>query len=324
MTEPPPPLGGVATKAVSPSWSAADFSAPVPESLSQPARIFVPYEQIEGDPFNIRASLPSVLRMCWSIYQHGVLENLIVVEHPSLKRRAEGKLYQLRAGSRRFEAIGRLRDGVEPPPGHPDREAGRKWNWPLDRPVPVLVQGSHGHFEHLIENIERSDPHPWEVGRRIHEILSAGVSSRDLGSRLGRSNGWINRYAHIGEGLAPELIELLRQEKATPNLGELAQLATLRDAFGDPDGQKQIERYRERRARKRRRPRRQDPSSLRATMKRLHYLRNDMPVPSILRPVVDALTHYLEGGEPPGFRQLQEKVIDRVRELLPGSDPEGA
>jgi len=310
--------GGEGGNGASPHiWQESDFRAPSPEALAQPAIIWATHEEIEGDPFNIRESLPGILRLSWSIYQHGLLENLIVVELPADVTRKTGKRFELRAGSRRFEAIRRLIQGVEPPQNSPDRGSGIRWMWPPDRPIPVLVLGSDGHYEHLVENIERSGPQPWEVGRRISEVLGAGVTCRELGQRLGRSNGWVTRYAHIGRGLSPDLIALLTREHVELKLGELAQLAAIRDEFGDPDGPRQIEAYRSRRAKRRKRPRRIDPQSYRATLKRLQYLRADMPVPSILRPVVVAIIDYLEGGERPGFRDLEMHLFDSIRTLSP-------
>ncbi len=303
-------------------WRERDFAAPVPESLARPAIVWVRHDQIEGDPYNIRERLPSVQRMAWSIYRHSLLENLIVIEHPSDKLRAEGKLYQLRAGSRRFEAIRRLIEGIDAPPDSPDRDAGIQWTWPTDRLIPCRVLGSDGHYEHLVENIERNDPHPWEIGRRLNEALSAGVSSRELGTSLGRSNGWVTRYAHIGRGLSPELIAVITSERVELKLGELAQLAAIRDPYGDPDGEAQILAFRERRARRRRRPRRIDPHSFRATIKRLQYLRADMPVPPILRPTVTAIIEYLEGGGRPGFRELEAQLFDQVRAFSPHIETE--
>jgi hypothetical protein len=206
---------------------------------------------------------------------------------------------------------------VTPPAGHPDREAGLSWTWPAEKPLPLLVLGSGGHYEHMVENIERSPPEPWEIGRRVNEILSAGVTSRELGIRLSRSSGWVTRYAHIGRGLAPELIAILRREHAELRIGELAQLAAIRDQFGDPDAEAQIASYRGRRKQRRKRPRRVDPHSFRATIKRLQYLRADMPVPGILRPVVNAIIDYLEGGQPPGFRTLETSLFEKVRAFSP-------
>jgi len=307
-------------------WTPADFAPPVPEALASPALLQLQHAQILGDPFNIRGSLPSVVRLAWSIYQHGLLENLLVVEIPREQRKPGGPEFELRAGSRRFEAMRRLiEEGVEPPPGHPDRELGLTWRWPPDKTISVLVLGSEGHYEHLIENVERSEPYPWEIGRRLNEILSAGVPSRELGTRLGRSGGWVTRYAHIGRGLAPELIDILRREKAEVRMGELAQLAAIRDPYGDPDADKQIELYRARRQKRRRRPRRVDPHSFRATLKRLQYLRGDMPVPALLRPVVSAVISYLEEGTRPEFKTLEERLFAQVEAHSPrfGDDEVG-
>lgn len=298
-------------------WTPRNFEPPVREALEQPAIVHVVHGQVLGDPYNIRDSLPSVQRLAWSIYQHGLLENLVVTELPA-ERRQGPLLFQLAAGSRRFEAIRRLiEEGVEPPPEHPDRARELRWRWPADKPIAVLVLGSEGHYEHLLENIERSDPHPWEVGRRLNEIMSAGVASRDLGARLGRSHGWVARYAHIGRGLSPELIQILREEHAELRLGELAALASLRDPYGDPDAERQIAEYRKRRQKRRSRPRRADPQSLRATLKRLQYLRADMPVPALIRPVVSAVINYLEGGDRPQFRELEVRMFDQLRAHSP-------
>lgn len=298
-------------------WTAASFAPAVPEALAQPAIVRVRYDQVDGDPFNIRDSLPAVTRLAWSIYQHGLLENLLVTELEPAERK-DGRVYQLRAGSRRFEAIRRLiEEGVEPPPGHPDRKEGITWRWAPDHPISVLVLGSHGHYEHLLENFERENPHPWELGRRLNEIMSAGVPSRELGPRLGRSHGWVARYAHIGRGLAPELVELIRKERAEVRLGELSQLAAMRDEYGDPDGPRQVAAFQARRQKRRRRSQRVDPQSFRATLKRLQYLRADMPVPALIRPVVSAVIDYVQGGTRPEFRALELELFERLRTYDP-------
>lgn len=303
-------------------WRERDFAPAVPESLHAPAIVWLRHDQVEGDPYNLRETLPAVQRMAWSIYQHGLLENLLCVENPSEKQKQKGLLYQLKAGSRRFEAIRRLIEGIDPPASSPDRELGIRWFWPADKLIPFLVLGSHGHYENLIENIERSDPHPWEIGRRLNEALSAGVSSRELGTSIGRSNGWVTRYAHIGRGLSPEVIALIRKEHSELKLGELSQLAAIKDPFGDPDGPAQVEAYQARRGRRRRRPRRIDPHSFRATIKRLQYLRADMPVPPILRPTVSAIIDYLEGGGRPGFKELEAQLFSQVRAFSPDTPEE--
>ena len=298
-------------------WREQQFAKPVPEALAAPAIVYARHDEIDGDPYNIRESLPSVQRIAWSIYMNGLLENLIVVEHPSNEKRLKGLRFELRAGSRRYEAIRQLIDGLEAPPGSADRENGILWFWPKDRLIPVLVLGSEGHYEHMIENIERSEPLPWEIGRRLSEVLSAGISTRELGTRLGRSNGWVTRYAHIGRGLSPELIDLLKRDKADLKLGPLAQLAAIRDQFGDPDGPEQLKAYAFSRSRRRRPIKRVEPTVLRAIMKRLQYMRSDMPVPPLLRPVVGAVVTYLEGGERPSFKQIETQLFERLKTFSP-------
>ena len=334
MTEPRPTLGGqsdgredagatseddlgqLAPAGPRRIWREHDFIPPATESILRPATVLLRRSQIHGDPYNIRERLPGVQRIAWSLHQHGLLENLVVVESSDAVKARYGSEYELRAGSRRLAAIDLLLEGIEAPPGSLDRDNGHRWQWPGDFLIPCRVLGSDGHYEHLVENIERSSPHPWEVGRRLNEILSAGDTARELGTRLGRSNGWVTRYAHIGRGLAPELIAALVAEHAELRLGELSRYASIRDAFGDPDGMKQVEAYRAARSRRRKRPKRIDPESYRATIRRLQYLRSDMPVPPTLRPIVSAVIGYLEGGERPSFRKLESTLVDNLRSYI--------
>lgn len=293
-------------------WHNHDFAPACAESLAVPATVHLRHDEIHGDPYNIRERLPGVLRMAWSIHMHGLLENLVIVEASESVLLKTGQRYELKAGSRRFAAIGLLIAGVEAPPHSQDRELGVRWYWPKDRLIPCRVLGSGGHYEHLIENIERSNPHPWEVGRRLNEILSAGVTARELGTRLGRANGWVSRYAQIGRGLSPELIALLVAERVELKVGELVRYSGILDRYGDPDGPRQVEAYQSSRARRRRRPERMSPESYQATLARLQYLRSDMPVPLTLRSVVSAVLGYLEHGERPNFRRIEKELLDRI------------
>ena len=299
-----------------------DFALPHPESLRSPAFLLVRHDQIVGDPYNIRDRLPGIVRLARSIHRWGLLENLVVVELPPEKRKGAA-LYELRAGSCRFEAMRRLiQEGVEPPPGSAEAEANELLRWPPDHPIPVRILGSDGHFEHLVENIERNAPYPWELGRRLNEILSAGVTSRDLGSSINRSNGWVTRYAFIGRNLAPEVIELIVREHAELHLSQLAQIASHRNQFGEPDGPAQVAFYQSRRGRKRQRARRQDPQSFRAMMKRMQYLRSEMPVPAFIRPVISAMMTYLQDGVRPNFQALETDMFEKVRVYSPHIESE--
>lgn len=279
------------------------MSGYVEETLTPPPTGFrvVCLREIEGDPFNVRGKLTGIEALAQSIFRYGLLENLVCVEQPENSR---GQWLQLRAGSRRFAAMMRL------------VETGR---WPEDASCHVLIIGSDGVWENLVENISRSELKPWDLGRRLSELSGAGLSHRDIGERIGHSNGWVSRYVQVAQGLAPETIEYLEKQEKVPKMCELFQLSRVCDVNGDPDGQEQIRILKMPRVKKKRR--RMVPDAVRAFASRLQYLQADMPVPPLVRPVVAAVINYLESGVRPDFRHIEETLLQtRQRFLQPTRD----
>ncbi len=258
------------------------------------------YREIDGDPHNVRQTLKNIPALAESIHQWGLLENLVGVEIPEYERESPERWIQLRAGSRRIAAIGLL------------IEQGR---WDPERLIPVVMIEGSGFWENLVENIQREGLDPWDVGRRLSEAAAGGLNHRDIGYRIGRSNGWVGRHIQIGTGLSPQTIAYIQEHKLEVKIGELFRLSFIKDKYGDPDGDKQIEALQKQRRRKP--PKRRTPDSLRAFSNRINYLKSQMPVPPLLRPVVSAVLEYLEGGGRPNFkgltRQMQGENI-RLRE----------
>lgn len=277
----------------------------------------VRHADIDGDPQNIRDTLPNVLGLARSIHQYGLLENLVVVEVPEHLRK-DDKWLELRAGSRRFEALRQL---IET--GVPSADGKTLLKWPAEREIPVMVLGTDGAWEHLVENVQRVDARPWEIGRRLSEAFSSGMTARQIGARVNRSNGWVTRYVQIGTGLSPDTIEYMQQRRLRLDTGELFQLAQLLDPYGDPDGKAQIRAIETKRARKRRRrSKRLTPDSLRAYRKRITHMRTQMPLPPAIRPIVAAVLDYLEGGGRPPFRALESALFEHVERFSPrGESP---
>lgn len=254
-------------------------------------------EEIDGDPYNVREKLTGIEELMESIARFGLLENLVAIEIPGPARDARGPWLELRAGSRRYEALRRL--ALE-----------ERWT----DPVPVLVIDSEGTWENLVENIHRAPLAPWEIGRRLCEFQAAGMTNREIGQRLGHSNGWVSRYATIAQGLCPETIEYLTERNIDLKLGDLFRLAGIVDDRGNPDPKAQIAQVA--RAKKRRRRRRYNADNLRAFGSRMNYLSTQMPIPPLLRPVVGAVLQYIEHGGKPNFRALEEDLLDAKQRFL--------
>lgn len=282
----------------------------------QPAIVYVEHCEVLGDPSNVRSALPNVRSLACSIAKYGLLENLVAVEIPQDQRTPGGPWLELRAGSRRFEALRQLIAGQVTEPG----DSTKRYSWPSNRKVPVMVLYTNGGWEHLVENVQRSDLDPWDIGRRLNEAFSSGMTARQVGERLGRSNGWVTRYIQIGTGLHPDTIAFMRDRRLNLQVGRLFELSQLRDSYGDPDPEKQVTELQRKLSRKRKRSKRLDPQGLRAYRNRINHIRTQMPVPPLLRPTVTAIIDYLEGEGAPQLRALSDRLLDEIRQYSPHFD----
>lgn len=261
--------------------------------------------EILGNPFGLRGDLlPNVPSLAESIHQHGLLENLLGVEIPEHSRVTKEQWIELKAGSRRLAAIDLLL---------------REGKLDLERDlIPVLLIDGDGFWEHVVENVQRVDCKPWEIGRYLSEAAQSGAHLRTIAARLNKSMGWVSRMIQIGDGIAPETILFMTERRMDLSTAALHRLSLVRDRFGDPDGARQIELIEKSRRRKKT-PLRSDPESLGAFKNRLEYMRISMPVPQVIRPVVAAVLDYLEQGKKPNFRALVGEVAE-VRERLFGPE----
>lgn len=282
------------------------------EALRKPPVELVPdnplvmasFDEIVDNLDNCREAFQNIDALADSILRYGLLENLVGIEIPVEERPNAVAWIEVKAGSRRREAIRRLRE---------------KGHWPHDRLIPVIMRDSRGFWENLVENVVRLDIEPWEIGRRLSEAASSGSTHQEIGQRVGRTTGWVTRHIQIGRGLSPETIEFVKKNKLRLTLNELHRLSFMRDRFGDPDAEAQIDAIVKRR--RRRGPKKRDRDDLRAFSNRITYLREQMPIPPFIRPVVEAVLEYLDGGGRPNFRQLTEKLLGDKRRLL--ADDEG-
>jgi hypothetical protein len=274
-----------------------------PELVPDNPLVLALFDEIVDNLDNCREAFQNIEALEASILRYGLLENLVGVEIPIDERPNAIAWIEVKAGSRRREAIRRLRE---------------KGHWPLDRPIPIVMRDSRGFWENLVENVVRLDVEPWEIGRRLSEASGSGTTHQEIGLRVGRTTGWVTRHIQIGRGVAPETIEFIKKNKLKLSLGELHRLSFLKDRYGDPDSEAQIDAIARRR--RRRGPKKRDRDDIRAFSNRISYLREQMAVPPFIRPVVEAIIDYLEGGGRPNFRQLSDRLLGDKRRLLGGDD----
>jgi ParB-like chromosome segregation protein Spo0J len=262
--------------------------------------------EILGNPYGLRGDLlPNVPSLAESIHQHGLLENLLGVEIPEHERIHREQWIQLKAGSRRLAAIDLLYSK-----GLLDLEHDL---------VPILLIDGDGFWEHVVENVQRVECKPWEIGRYLSEASDAGAHHRTIAARVNKSQGWVSRHIQIGKGIAPETIAYLSERRLDLNTAFLHRLSLLKDRYGDPDGKAQIEAI-EKVRRRRKSPLKSDPGSLASFKNRLEYMKISMPVPPVLRPVVAAVMDYLELGQKPNFKALEGEVAKLATKFFGGEE----
>lgn len=282
-------------------------AAPPIELVPDNPLVMAHFDEVVDNLDNCREAFRGIDELAASILRYGLLENLVGVEIPIAERRDAIAWIEVKAGSRRRAAIRLLRE---------------KGHWPHDRLIPVIMRDSRGFWENLVENVVRVDIEPWEIGRRLSEASGSGSTHQEIGQRVGRTTGWVTRHVQIGRGLSPETVEFIQKNKLRLSLGELHRLSFLRDRYGDPDAEAQIAAIVKRR--RRRGPQRKSRDDIRAFSNRISYLREQMPIPPFIRPVVEAVIAYLEGGGRPNFRQISEQLLGDKRRLLAGEEEEPA
>ena len=260
----------------------------------------VMHSALVPDPEQVRRQLRRIPEMASSIAQHGLLQNLIVRQNP-LKR---GEYYIV-AGERRWHAIGLLlKEGL----------------WPHDKPVPVRSILTDGSWEQLVENDQREQLKPWELGNRFCELIDAGATQQEIGQRLDMLQGKVSQYVLLGRGLAPEAISVLDKLPAEIGITELTRIAHLkkrdhRGRYVGPDAAAQIDFIKRRagllRGRKRRPNVAHDPNSRDRVFQRFMRLRQaTMAKTREEREIIELFVAYL-GGKTKRLR------LDRYRILPP-------
>jgi ParB/RepB/Spo0J family partition protein len=149
--------------------------------------ISIPFSQLEEDPKNIRRSYTAIDELAHTIYEHGLLQNLIVVQIAKDR-------YVVKDGNRRRRAFARLIEA-----GHWDNSQG----------INCLLLDGEGSFEQLVAEVQKQEAPIWHLGFRFIEFEESGLSQKQIANYIGRSPGFVSRAQQISSNLAPETIKRL-------------------------------------------------------------------------------------------------------------------
>ncbi len=263
------------------------------------ARCEVPFERLVSSDRNARRHFSRVTDLAQSIGQYGLIHNLVV------KRRPGSQLFEVQAGERRFRAIGMLR--------LPAEEQIEKYGELLgtfEGDVPVfIIPEAYADAINLVENIQREQLHPWEVGRRFAEWNDAGYEQEWIATHVHKSRVWVHQHLVIGRFLSPKICEALERLGSDEIIakGKLYQLAQLHDEITfEPFHDQQLELFETMLGTARKKPQREGESREKAmrTFQRAERLRRMKRWPGHARPYVKAIVEFLfnpERQEKPRF-----------------------
>lgn len=151
-----------------------NFTTEASTAIEEVAIHWLPMEQIKVGGINTRVvdeESPDFLQLVDSMRQHGQLDAVWVGQ--------EEGYFRLIAGERRYRAMRIL--------GHTHiiakivRAPREEW--------PVLM---------LIENLQRKDMSAWEEARGYQVLLDRGMTMREVGQRVGRTEGHVSMVLKIG------------------------------------------------------------------------------------------------------------------------------
>jgi ParB family chromosome partitioning protein len=180
------------------------------------------FDKLQLDEDNVRRVYRNIGDLAETIHQHGLLQNLVVVELPAGE-------FLVKGGNRRYKAIDFLI---------------RTERWETTRKIPIAVVSSEDDavFEQLIENIHREELLPWEAGARFTEIQEGtGATQDEIAARIKKSQNYVSNCIRAHLLIHPNVIKKL--EKIGPEfitIAALRKLCTLTTVLDEPDEKKQL------------------------------------------------------------------------------------
>jgi ParB/RepB/Spo0J family partition protein len=240
--------------------------------------ILIPFCQLLEDPKNIRRSYTGIDELAHTIYEHGLLQNLIVIQ-------IRNNEYIVKDGNRRRRAFGRL---IET--GH----------WDENKGIPCLLLDSDGSFEQLVAEVQKQEAPIWHLGFRFLEFESAGLNQEKIANYIGRSRGFVSRAQQISSNLAPETIKRLDELPAKALTAEQVHRVSVlvNPVTKKPDTQAQLNKIQTfidlpRSISKAGKHKSKDRNN--AVTKRLYKLKTSLRIPAHAAKTVNAVIDYLDG-----------------------------
>lgn len=174
-----------------------------------PAAALVPH------PNNVRKSIGDVSELAASIRQNGLVQPIVVTQHPSRDYH-----YLILAGHRRHAAA--LRIGMES--------------------VPCIIRHDVTHMaDHLqlmlVENVQRTQLSPVEKAEAIRELMSFGLTQADVARVTGLHASTVNSLSLINE-LDEQSLEAVKSGDLTVGAAQEAvrkERAASRERLGTPE-----------------------------------------------------------------------------------------
>ena len=160
----------------------------------------VPLSHLFLAPENVRATPPSKsaqAELKASVYNHGLLENLVVREaDPDDDGNTR---FAVLGGGRRLTVL---------------QELASEGEYPADHPIPCIVTTADTPAEEisLAENVVRLAMHPADQVSAFSRLLDAGASVAEVATRFGVSQRLVKQRMRLGNA-APEIIQAFRDNR---------------------------------------------------------------------------------------------------------------
>ncbi len=209
-------------------------------------RVDIPYELLDPKPDNARRHFLHLDDLALTIADYGLLQNLVV------KEKADGR-FQVEAGERRRRAIGLLMLDVPTQIKQCGKALGGWYgaaavkSGSKDGGVPCFViPKSADDAAHAIENIQREDLWPWELGRKLASWNDAGYDQEFIGRCIGKSQNYVSLFIVIGQRLSPKVSEAIEKtgDKSLVSKQTLSKICRCYDpVLLEPQHLKQVEMF---------------------------------------------------------------------------------